>query len=163
MIIRRHSQAYPPPPPDFAISFTFSGVRPLKGVESRMQSPDLDLSPAQELRRGLVPQLPAVADQPRVMLKRERESHRRECEGRETRWETELKEKLTTAEEVWELSMKRRGGGGVVPKQSGGVWVWFLGDVDGIVLFFVPLTVCMRKWTALLFTVHFVLFFVSST
>lgn len=57
-------------------------------------------SPAKELRRGLVPKLPAVVDQPRVFLKRERESHWRDCEARETRWETELKEQLTTAEEV---------------------------------------------------------------
>lgn len=70
-----------------------------KGVESRLQDPSVQ-SPKGELRRGLVPKLPAVVNLPRVALEEEEEAHRRECEDREGRWDSELAETLTTAEEV---------------------------------------------------------------
>lgn len=51
-----------------------------------------------------MPKLPPVDELPREVLKEEEEAHQRECEDREERWDSELAETLTTAEEV-------RGGG----------------------------------------------------
>ena len=53
-----------------------------------------------ELRRGLLPKLPPVSELPRVALRRDEAAHRRDCDVRESRWEVELAETLSTAEEV---------------------------------------------------------------
>lgn len=74
-------------------------VRLLEGVESRLQTP-VDDSPDAELRRGLVPKLPALSELPRIQLEEDKEMHRRDCEVREARWDEELAETLTVAEEV---------------------------------------------------------------
>lgn len=47
-----------------------------------------------------MPKLPPVADLPRVMVQEEEGAHRRECEEREARWDSELADTLATAEEV---------------------------------------------------------------
>ena len=73
----------------------------MSGVESRLENFADDTNSCQEeLRRGLVPRLPPVGDMPRVLLKKEEQSHRNECQKREEGWEAELKDKLKAAEEV---------------------------------------------------------------
>lgn len=47
-----------------------------------------------------MPSLPPVGDQTRVALQAEEKAHERECEEREARWDAELADTLTTAEEV---------------------------------------------------------------
>lgn len=77
-------------------------ARPHKGVETRLQDPSMqsDASRKADLRRGLVPSLPPVGDQTRAALGTEQKAHQQECEEREARWDAELADTLTTAEEV---------------------------------------------------------------
>ncbi|CAM9569652.1 unnamed protein product, partial [Hapterophycus canaliculatus] len=79
----------------------------LEGVETRLRDPGAQGSPGEELRRRLVPKLPPVEELPRELLEEEEEAHRRECEEREERWDSELAETLTTAEEVRKRLIRR--------------------------------------------------------
>lgn len=55
----------------------------------------------EELRAGLMPKISTPAcDQPRVYLAKEEAAHRKECEEREARWEAEVADQQSMAEEV---------------------------------------------------------------